>query len=51
MNAFEGELQEVLKCVRKGAKSQILDASLARDAIVLCQKQAESLRRRCFVRM
>ena len=51
MNAFEGELQEVLKCVRKGERSQILDASLARDAIVLCQKQSESLRRRCFVRM
>jgi predicted dehydrogenase len=51
MNAFEAELQEVLKCVRAGVKSQILDSSLARDAIVLCNKQSESLSRRSIVRM
>jgi predicted dehydrogenase len=51
MNAFEKELQEVLRCVRRQEKSPILDGSLARDAVALCHKQSESLRRRCFVRM
>ncbi len=51
MNAFTAEIQEVLRCVRQGDRSETLDASLARDAIVLCQKQSESLRRRCFVRL
>ncbi|MDZ4656068.1 MAG: Gfo/Idh/MocA family oxidoreductase [Bythopirellula sp.] len=51
MHAFAAELQEVLRCARREERSQILDASLARDAIVLCHKQSESLCRRCFVRM
>jgi predicted dehydrogenase len=51
MNAFVAEIQEVLRCVNRNEKSPILDATLARDAVALCQKQSESLRRRVFVRM
>lgn len=51
MNAFVTELQEVLRCIKRNEKSDILDAALARDAVALCQKQSESLRRRTFVRM
>jgi hypothetical protein len=51
MNAFVAEIQEVLRCLKRNEKSLILDATLARDAVALCQKQSESLRRRTFVRM
>jgi predicted dehydrogenase len=51
MNAFIAEIQEVLRCLKRNEKSKILDATLARDAIVLCQKQSESLKRRSFVRV
>jgi predicted dehydrogenase len=44
MNAFQAELREILRAIRTGEPSPILDGSLARDAIVLCQKQTESLR-------
>jgi len=45
MNAFQAELREILRAIRTGQPSPILDGSLARDAIVLCQKQTESLRK------
>lgn len=51
MNAFAAEIKEVLSCINRGVPSEILDASLARDAIVLCAKQSESLRRRSSVRI
>jgi predicted dehydrogenase len=51
MNAFIAEIQEVLRCLKRNEKSTILDATLARDAVALCQKQSESLRRRSFVRL
>jgi len=44
--AFADEIGEVVRCLRKGKQSEILDAKLAKDAILLCQKQSESLRKR-----
>lgn len=44
MNAFEAELKEVVRCVKKGEASSLLGAELARDAIALCHAQAKSLK-------
>lgn len=41
--AFETELKEVAKAIRRGTPGEILDGELARDAVVLCHKQTESL--------
>jgi predicted dehydrogenase len=45
IDAFANELREVVRCVRDGQTSEILGAILAQDAMRLCEKQAESLRR------
>jgi predicted dehydrogenase len=44
LNAFQAEIQEVANSIQSGQPSPILAANLARDAIVLCQKQTESVR-------
>jgi len=41
--AFRAELREVIRCVAKEHPSDVLGGELARDAILMCQKQAESL--------
>jgi predicted dehydrogenase len=41
--AFHAELREVLRCVTNGHSSDVLGGELARDAVLICQKQAESL--------
>lgn len=41
--AFEAEMKEVTRSIRNGKPSPILDGRLARDAVVLCEKQARSL--------
>jgi hypothetical protein len=43
--AFEGEIGEVAASVKQGKRSQLLGGDLARDAIVLCHKQTESVRK------
>jgi len=45
LDAFQAELAEVLQAVQANQPSGILDAALARDAVILCQKQAESVQR------
>ncbi len=45
MIAFQAEIREVARCIRTNKPSDILNSGLARDAIILCQKQTESLRR------
>jgi predicted dehydrogenase len=40
------EIKEVLRAIRTGKPSALLAGELACDAIVLCEKQTESLRRR-----
>ncbi len=43
LEAFEHELKEVARAVQADKASPILDGQLARDAVVLCQKQTQSL--------
>ncbi len=42
---FEAEVREVVKAVRSAQPSPILGGDLARDAIVLCNKQTESVKK------
>jgi predicted dehydrogenase len=44
-DAFVAELSEALRAVRANKPSPLLAGELARDAVVLCQKQTESLLR------
>lgn len=43
--AFEAEIKEFAMSITKGQPSSILAGELARDAIVLCHKQTESVRK------
>lgn len=43
---FVTQLKEVVNCIQNGAESDILDGRLARDALQMCQKQNESVKRR-----
>ena len=45
MDSFVSEIKEVLTCVRQDRESSILDSNFARDAILLCHKQTQSLAR------
>jgi predicted dehydrogenase len=42
---FVAEIKEVAKSIRTGQPSPILSGELARDAVVLCHKQTDSVRR------
>ena len=43
---FESEIMEVYRCIEAGTESSILGGELARDAILLAEKQSESVRLR-----
>jgi predicted dehydrogenase len=43
IDAFEAELAAAAKAVKTGTPSPISSADLARDALILCQKQSESV--------
>lgn len=43
MDGFEAEVREVTTCIEQNRTSDILGCGLARDAILLCRKQSESL--------
>jgi hypothetical protein len=43
VDAFASELTEAVKTVSRGKPSALLDGQLARDAVVLCRKQTDSL--------
>lgn len=43
-DAFAAELTEATSAVRSGQPSQLLAGELARDALILCQKQTQSVR-------
>jgi predicted dehydrogenase len=45
VDSFAAELGEVVKTVRSGKPSALLDGELARDAVTLCQKQTESIKK------
>ena len=42
--AFEAEIKEVAQCVKSGRASTLLAGEMARDAIVLCHKQQQSVK-------
>jgi predicted dehydrogenase len=44
MDSFHAEIKEVLRCVRQSVESPILNIKLAQNAILVCQKQTESLK-------
>jgi predicted dehydrogenase len=41
--SFGAEIEEVVRCVNEGVPSPILAGDLARDAIVMCHKQTQSV--------
>jgi predicted dehydrogenase len=49
IDAFANEQREVVRCIRDGQTSEVLGAILAQDAIRLCERQAESLKRGALV--
>ncbi|MCA9229877.1 MAG: Gfo/Idh/MocA family oxidoreductase [Planctomycetales bacterium] len=51
MNSFAAEIQEVVGCIRQQRESTILNSDLARDAILLCHKQSQSLGRGRIVKI
>jgi len=51
VDAFTAEIKEVVRCVRGNTPSQLLDGRLARDAVLLCRKQTQSVQRGRAVRV
>lgn len=51
LDGFAAEIGEVTKCVRGGKPSTILAGDLARDAVVLCNKQTESAKKGKLVKV
>lgn len=51
MVAFGQEVKAVVRAVRSGTISPILDARLALDALILCEKQTRSLQTGKMVRV
>lgn len=51
VEAFVAELNEVVRSIRSQEPSKALDPELARDALLLCHRQAQSLIRRRAVRV
>jgi predicted dehydrogenase len=45
-DSFLGEINEVVRSVRSGEPSKLLNGDLARDALILCDRQTESVRKR-----
>jgi len=43
--AFEAEIKEVAASLRSGKPSAVLGGDLARDAVILCQKQTDSVKK------
>jgi predicted dehydrogenase len=43
-DAFVNEIKEVLRAIRTKTPSSLLDGKLARDALLLCEKQTQSVR-------
>ena len=44
ITGFEGEITEVVECIQSGRESEILGGELARDAILLAEKQSQSVK-------
>ena len=50
-DAFASELGEVIKSIRTGKPSAILNGQLASDALALCEAETQSVRRRKLVKV
>jgi predicted dehydrogenase len=46
IDAFAGELGEAVRAIRAGKQSPILSGELASDALTLCEKQTQSIKKR-----
>lgn len=51
IDAFANELTEAVRAAQKNTPSQMLDGQLARDALILGQKETESIRKRKTVKL
>jgi hypothetical protein len=51
VDSFAAELTEAVKTVKSGKPSALLDGKLARDAIVLCEKQTTSIQKGRLVKV
>ncbi|HTN74326.1 MAG TPA: Gfo/Idh/MocA family oxidoreductase [Pirellulaceae bacterium] len=51
LTAFEHEIKEVVTCLKQSKPSQLLGAELARDAIVLCHKQSDAVKKGAMVKI
>lgn len=51
VDSFASELTEAVATVRSGKPSPLLDGELARDAVILCEKQTASIRTGRLVRV
>jgi predicted dehydrogenase len=51
VDSFVAELGEVVQCVKTGNPSALLNGQLARDAVVLCQRQTQSVLKRKAVKV
>ncbi len=49
VDSFAAELTEAVRTVKSGKPSPLLDGQLARDAVILCQKQTASIQKRRLV--
>ena len=49
-DAFVSEIKEVVRCLRTGEPSKILNSDVAQDAVELCRMQHQSVRRQVPVR-
>jgi len=45
-DSFLGEINEVIRCIKAGKPSKLLSGDLARDALMLCDRETESVRKR-----
>jgi predicted dehydrogenase len=45
-DSFLGEINEVVRSIRSGEPSKLLNGDLARDALILCDRQTQSVRKR-----
>lgn len=51
VDSFAAELTEATNALKSGKPSAMLDGQLARDAVILCHKQTESIRKGKLVRI
>jgi predicted dehydrogenase len=51
VDAFAAELREVVAAIKAGVGSNVLSGELARDALAICQRETESVRKGAIVKI